>query len=160
MKVVSDSGPIIGFAGAGRLDILHEVLGDIIIPREVRNEILAGGNRPGSSEIQQLPWIQVVDVKNIGEVAKLKRSLGPGESDAIVLAGELNLPLLLDENKARDEAAKYGLTTIIGTCSVLLDAKKQGVISSVKEIIQDLERVNYRIGAHIKAEILNRAGEL
>ena len=39
MKIVSDAGPILSFARAGRLEILRQVVGELIIPPAVVEEL-------------------------------------------------------------------------------------------------------------------------
>jgi len=39
VKIVSDAGPILSFARAGRLDLLRQVVGELIIPDAVVQEI-------------------------------------------------------------------------------------------------------------------------
>jgi predicted nucleic acid-binding protein len=87
------------------------------------------------------------------------RVLGPGESAAIVLAKELTLPLLLDECEARSIAVEYGWDRIIGTCTVLLEAKKTGAIAQVRPIIDALLNANYRLNRELIEDTLRRASE-
>ena len=44
MKIVADSGPIISFARAGRLDLLKQVTNELIIPDAVFEEIVVSGD--------------------------------------------------------------------------------------------------------------------
>ena len=54
MKVVSDAGPILSFARAGRLEILRQVVGELIIPEAVVEELVVGGKgKPGAEEIER-----------------------------------------------------------------------------------------------------------
>jgi predicted nucleic acid-binding protein len=54
MIIVADSGPIISFARAGRLDLLKQVTTELIIPDAVFEEIVvSGGDRAGAEEVKQ-----------------------------------------------------------------------------------------------------------
>lgn len=79
-------------------------------------------------------------VSNTEEVLILKAEtqLGSGECGAIVLAQELSADrLLLDDWEARREAVSRNLP-VVGTVGVLLLAKRQGLISNVRGILNDL----------------------
>ena len=59
MIIVADSGPIISFARAGRLDLLKQVTTELIIPDAVFEEIVVSGDdRPGTEEAKQGLWIK------------------------------------------------------------------------------------------------------
>ena len=52
MKVVSNSGPLIALAKVGKLYVLRELFGKIIIPRAVWVEVVEKGRgKPGSDEV-------------------------------------------------------------------------------------------------------------
>jgi hypothetical protein len=59
MIIVADSGPIISFARAGRLDLLKQVTTELIIPNAVFEELVASGDdRAGAEEVKQGLWIK------------------------------------------------------------------------------------------------------
>ena len=59
MIIVADSGPIISFARAGRLDLLKQVTTELIIPDAVFEEIVViGDDRSGAEEVNQGLWIK------------------------------------------------------------------------------------------------------
>ncbi|MGE5301889.1 MAG: hypothetical protein ACM3TN_01090 [Alphaproteobacteria bacterium] len=89
MKVVSDSGPLLSFARAGRLDILHQVFGEIVIPDAVFEEItIHGKGKPGATEIEAGSWISCCSVRDKTIPSRLSRNLNAGEAEAIALAME------------------------------------------------------------------------
>ena len=51
MAIVSNSGPILSFARAGRLDLLQTVVRELIIPGAVSEELLAHGAGKPAAEI-------------------------------------------------------------------------------------------------------------
>lgn len=57
------------------------------------------------------------------------------EADAIALALELDLPILIDDLKGRKVAEKLGLK-FIGSLGLLKIAKNRGIILEVKPFIQ------------------------
>jgi predicted nucleic acid-binding protein len=53
MSIVSDAGPMLSFARANHLDLLRQVVGRLVIPDAVYEDIVVqGAGKPGSSEVQ------------------------------------------------------------------------------------------------------------
>ena len=158
--VVSDTTPLSELAKIGRLDLLHDVYGSVIIPQEVFNEATAW-NHPAVSTITSAVWIHVRTVTNLRPVIALHTStgLGLGECSAIFLAEELNATrLLIDDLAARREAKSRNLP-VIGTVGVLLVAKNLGIIPVVKDVLDDLIANGARIGQQLYRNTLSIAGE-
>ena len=87
---VCNSSCLIVLDAIGRLDLLQQLLGTITIPAAVVVEF--GSPLPG--------WISVEPVRNSATVKSLELQLGPGESEAIALAGELSADrIILDDKK-------------------------------------------------------------
>jgi uncharacterized protein len=62
--VVTNTTPIIGLAGLGRLGLMRDLWGEVLIPAAVREELAAGRGRPGRLvEIDDSPWIRAVALK-------------------------------------------------------------------------------------------------
>lgn len=60
MIVVSDSSPLITLSRAQQLDLLREFYGQVVIPREVDQEVtVAGAGLPGAEEVRRASWILV-----------------------------------------------------------------------------------------------------
>jgi len=66
--------------------------------------------------------------------------------------------LIIDERKGRKVAERLKIE-IIGSLGVLIKAKDKGVIKSVKEILDLIDKTNFRISESIKKKILKKAGE-
>ena len=65
MNVISNSGPLISLSIVGYLHILHALYGKVLVPVAVMQEVVVcGKGRPGSSEVEDAPWIQKVNVEN------------------------------------------------------------------------------------------------
>jgi predicted nucleic acid-binding protein len=105
MILVADASPIIAFARAERLVLLHQVVGALCIPDAAFQEIVVEG-KPGVTEVRQGGWIRRQAVMQTERVGALPRKLGRGEREAILLAEELQGVLLVDEPSARQEAAR------------------------------------------------------
>jgi len=148
-SIVCDASCLILFNKIGSLDLLHQVFGEILITDIVAKEF--GHSIP--------EWIQVCPPNSILQKGLLN-ILDAGEASAITLATELKYSLLIiDESKGRKIAKKMGLA-ITGSLGILIIAKRKGHISSVKAVIERIERTNFRISPKIIQRILQKAGEL
>ncbi|WP_292749607.1 DUF3368 domain-containing protein [Nostoc sp. NMS4] len=103
---------------------------------------------------------RIQSVTNKQLVKKLEFNLDQGEAEAIILAVELNAnQLLIDERLGRQEANKLGLS-LIGVLGMLLIAKKKGLISNVKSVMDDLiTQTTFRVGDQLYYRILKEANE-
>jgi len=144
--VVSNSSPLIALAKIGKLHILKEVLGEIVIPKAVWYEVVVRGRgKPGAEEVEKADWIKVKEVKDRLSVEVLKGEIEVGEAEAIVLAKEVDADLLImDEKIPRIIAESIGLT-VIGSLAILYVAKKRGLIEGdFDEIIEELRSKGVR----------------
>lgn len=132
-----------------QLGLLKELYGEVSITTEVAKEF--GERLPN--------WILVEKVKDKEKVALLELKLDKGESSAIAFALEQeNSLLIIDERKGREAARKMGLN-YTGILGVILKAKEEKVIDSVKSLIEKLERVDFRMSDALKTRVLERANE-
>jgi predicted nucleic acid-binding protein len=149
-------------AAIGRLDLLEQLYGHVLIPEAVYTEIaVAGAGLPGSSEVQRLAWIETVAVLDRGLVATLEQTLDVGEAEAIACAIERRAELLLvDERAARAEAASRGLRRI-GLLGVLREAKTARLIAEVRPLLDDLRtRAGFWVSQRTYEAVLADLGEL
>ncbi|MCL1466120.1 hypothetical protein [Argonema galeatum] len=91
MIIVSNTLPITNLSAIGKLHLLQQIHGEIIISSAVFEELTQWGDSiPGAKEVKTSNWIQVKPINNMGLVQTLKNQLDEGESSAIALALELN----------------------------------------------------------------------
>jgi len=156
--VVSDSSTLIHLAGIGRLGLLKEFYERITVPPAVWREVVEQGRgRTGVSEVEQARqagWIDVLAPAQAQLLRLLQRDLDDGESEVIALAVEKRANLvLMDESDARRTADLYGLSKT-GIIGVLIRAKQEGHIDSLKT---DLDRLLHQGGFWIEERLYNRA---
>ena len=144
--VVVNSTPIITLAIVDQLALLHRLYSTVLIPRAVHQEVLAGGpNRAGVPQLAAAPWIEVVDLKDPRR-ADLLSDLDRGEAEVIALAQELNVDLVvIDERLGRRHAKRLGIS-LTGTLGVLLRSKREGLVSEIGSIIHEIRRRGVRLG--------------
>ena len=121
-QVVVNATPIIALALVGRLNLLRQLYGQIVVPPAVRDEVLAGGPAAvGSVQMRQATWIRTVTLQD-PQRAELLLDLDRAEAEVLSLAHELDADLgIIDERLARSHAKRIGLR-ITGTLGVLLKA--------------------------------------
>lgn len=122
--VVADTTPLNYLIQIGQTDVLRLLFGEVMIPEAVLVE-LQHPKAPlkVSTWLQNLPnWLQIVKVVLVDDSIQL----GKGESEAISLAIEKNVPIvLMDERRGRAAAEARGLLPI-GTLNILDLADERG----------------------------------
>ena len=77
----------------------------------------------------------------------------------MIFAQEISADLVIIDDNAAKKTAKYLGLTVTGTIGVLLCAKKDGFINSVKDILTDLIHAGLYISDDIMAYALELADE-
>lgn len=162
MIIVSDTSPIINLAIIGKLDILPTLFGKVIIPHKVFEEItIQGADMPGADVVREATWVEIKKCTNPELVQALKLQVDSGEAEAIVLAFELKVELLLIDERIGRQLAKDFDLPIMGLLGVLKLAKGKGLIPSIKPILDQLISVaGFRVSKDLYHEILRIEGEL
>ncbi len=121
--------------------------------------VVYGEGKPGAREIDEAKWIKTLEVKDRLAVSLLREDMDAGESEAIILARELNAAyVLIDEAIARRKVRLIGLR-MVGTLGLLLMAKEAGLISAVKPALRELRQTDFRMSSRLYREVLGKAGE-
>ncbi len=158
MIVVSDTSVITNLWKVNQLQLLPLVFNTVFIPLAVQSELF---RIPAQREdLEAEPWLITQSPTDKLAIHQLLIHLDAGESEAIVLATELNADyLLIDETTGRTIAQQKGLR-ISGTLGVLIKAKHQRVVESVKPIMDDLiQEARFFIHQRLYDEVLKLTGE-
>lgn len=95
--------------------------------------------------------------ERVREIIKL--NLDEGEASAIALAMNIHSSILIiDDLKGRKMASQLNVR-YSGTLGLILRAKQEGNIPSVKPIIKKIKKTNFRINESLLLTILDEAGE-
>ena len=142
MIVVSDTSPISNLIQVGRLELLHDVFGEVLIPPIVAAEILELGHfEIELNEFLKATWLHTQKVEDESTIAALLVDLDEGESEAIALAKEVSADwILMDERAGTKKAEELGLRPI-GLVGVLIKAKEKGLIPSVVPVVLELREI-------------------
>jgi len=143
-KVISNTSCLIALANIGRLDLLKEVYGTVLITEEVAAEF--GDSTP--------EWINITTVKDQTKTKLIAKTLDIGEASTIALALEQdNALIILDDKKARRYAQGFELT-FTGTLGVIVKAKQMGLTVDLKAIVADFRRIDFRMPPDIESMLL------
>ena len=143
MRAVADAGPLIHLSWIEQLHLLEEIFEEVLLPEAVRDEVLAaptGTRGLGHLEhvLTQSRRIRVTHI--VTDVRAARSALGTGELEAIVLAEQQRPALLLtDDALGRREATSRAIA-VVGTAGVLIEARRQGLLSDVYPLLIDLRR--------------------
>ena len=134
MLVVADSSPLIGLCRIGMLHLLRETFEQVIVPEAVWREITSDdASKVGVQDLLEASWIERRFVTDVRLVHLLRKDLGPGESEAIVLAREIEADFIfMDERLGRSAAHRLGLRCV-GLIGFLIEAKRRGLITDASE---------------------------
>jgi predicted nucleic acid-binding protein len=147
--IISDTSCLIILKNIGELDLLQKVYSHIVTTTEIAAEY---------GEL--LPeWVEIVTVKDKYRQQLLEMQIDKGESSAIALALETpSCLIILDDYKARKIASHLGLI-LTGTIGVIIRAKINGIIPSIKPLLQKIKETDFRLSMEIEMLALNEAGE-
>lgn len=157
-NVICNSSPIQYLHLLGRLDILESVFGCITIPEAVEREIEAGRVRGVFlPDLRNVPWVNVHPAR-LGNIT-FPNTLGEGEREVISFGLMTDDALLiLDDRAARRFATNCNLR-VLGTLGILLLAKDQGLLPSVRSCLDRLQELNFRVAPSTRQAVLGLAGE-
>jgi uncharacterized protein len=155
VPVVSNTTPLINLAGVGLLELLPKLYGSITIAEQVLAEYEAKG-RPADLDLRAASWLTVSTVVIPEDLAT---ALDAGEAATITLAEQLKPRIvLLDERRGRRIALRRGLP-VVGTGSMLVEAKRAGLIVAVAPVLDLMVAQGRYISGQLRSMLLDSAGE-
>jgi uncharacterized protein len=167
MNVTSNTSPLICLAKIGRLKLLRDLYGTIVISQFVKVETVDKGKELGAYDALEIEkaieqgWIKVTEPTKRQEetVQRLigDKRIGLGEAGALTLAKEGNMLVILDDKEARAIAKSWDLDHT-GTVMVLYEAFVCKLIS-YDELVEDfakLAKVMW-ISTDVTTEIISKA---
>ena len=147
--IISDTSSLIALTNIGELEILKGVYEEVVITPEIAEEY----------GLETPDWIRIEQVNDKQKFKLLNLELDEGESSGIALALENESSLLKKEKKkGRGIAKKLGIR-ITGILGVMIRAKETGVVEKIKPLVDKLEKVDFRMSARLKSQILESVGE-
>jgi predicted nucleic acid-binding protein len=159
--IISNSTPLIAFARIGQLVLLRNVVGKMIIPQAVADEISEYAQaKPGGINLAQEDWITVQSVQSEQQVRLLLPTLDRGEAEVVALALERQARLvLIDELTGRKVAESLNLN-VSGSVGILIRAKQMGQIPYVKPLLDEMKRQGIYFSQRFIDAVLRNVGEI
>jgi len=161
MRAVSNTSPLSNLAIIGRLDLLNQRYGVVLIPPAVAQELSALSHPAGKARITAAladGWL-VVQTPPTTSLA-LPIPLDAGEVEAIQLALAVRADvLLMDEKRGRMAARRLGLT-VAGALGELLHARQNRLLPDLRAEIDRLRvEAGFFVDSEIERFILSQVGE-
>jgi predicted nucleic acid-binding protein len=122
--VISDTTALIILAKSDAFSLLSNLFQKIYIPQAVYDELMVKDDIV-NYRIKKFDTIVVKPVSDLAILERVKMlKIDKGEVEAISLALELNLMLIIDERKGRKIALNQGLK-IVGVLGILIENYRQ-----------------------------------
>lgn len=159
-KFICNTSPVQYLYQIGLLNLLPELCKEVVFPPAVFTE-LDNGKKYGMDlpNLRREIWVKHKEPVSI-RALPLINDLGPGETEMLMLALESDNPLVILDDRLAREAALHLKIRLTGTLGILLDAKKAGLIDSIKPRIDQLQALGFRLADHTRVAVLKLAGEL
>jgi len=161
--IISNTSPLIAFSAINRLDLLRGIFAEVLIPEAVRRELFPSHSawteaRAVQDAISKGSWINVVHIDRELVLTTLPARLGHGEIEAISLAAERELPVLIDDLAARKAANDLG-RACVGTLAILARHKNSGTLSEAGPLIEEMRMHGIHYGNALVDRFLKAVGE-
>jgi hypothetical protein len=134
-QIVCDTGPLISLEKiTGGYRFIGRLYDQLIVPPAVMDELVAGQFETEDAYLRHFHVEDLIVAKRLvarsstGEIEDKTKHLDKGERQAIRLAGEMEVPLLIEEEAGRRVARDLGLH-ISGIAGQILKAVREEAIS-------------------------------
>lgn len=147
--IISDSTTLIILFDLERIELLENLFEKVYITPIVLDEISV------KYPIVLPSFMKVMKLQDLTLFNELKMLLGSGEAEAIALAKEKNLSLIIDEKKSRRIAKGLELK-VIGLLGVVYLNAKKGLLTKdeAREFIENAIEHGYRISRKMVDDVL------
>lgn len=159
--VVADAGPLIALAKLNRIGLLGGFYNEVLIPKAVAAECTMDSSCEDARRIREATTnspFRIVSIEESPRLRTYRKLLDPGEAQALLLAEQLHLPVLMDERKGRREARRTGVE-VVGTGALIVAAKRRGMVEEVRPLLDSLVQQGYRLSDRLQKALLEMSGE-
>ncbi len=148
--VISDASCLIVLSKIDAVSLIQLLFGRVLTTPEIAAEV----------RLKLPEWIEIVSPVDHEALRVMPSSIDRGEATAIALALETpDSALILDDLTARNYAARLGIT-VTGTLGILINAKLDGHIPSIRPFVEKIRETNFRIGLGVIRDAYLLAGEV
>lgn len=158
-RVVVDAGPLIALARLQLLKLPARLFREVLVTDIVVAECLTNPAYPEHTSIQSALEHELLkrhEWKQSQSAAMW--NLDAGEASTIDLSIRLGIAVLIDDLAARRVARALQAPTL-GTCGLLLLAKRKGYVDELKPLLGSLIDSGYFLGERLVERVLRMGGE-
>lgn len=158
-RIVSDTSPLISLEKIdGGYAFIRQLYDTVLVPPAVLRELATG---PFDNEEAYLAHYGIAELLQVEEALDPERNetdhLDPGEREAIALAEEYDLPLLIEEEAGREVARELDIR-ISGIAGQILRAVREKVMGrpEARRMLGDLKeegRINQQVFESVTAAV-------
>lgn len=157
MIVIADSSALVALSVCDGLALLDHLFGEVKVPQAVYDEVCII-NKAESFALQSYLSGKVCHVTKTVLIEK-STGLGKGELEAISLYKQLSADLLLVDDARAKKVAYLNNLEVMGSLGVLLLAKRQGLIETIKPALALLRCSDIFISEQLLDQVLVMADE-
>lgn len=161
MIAVTDTSVVLNLCRVGLECLLQDLFGKVLAPPAVASEFqrLAAMDPRFTGVLWPL-FIRVVAPVGTAPALRGNHKLHSGEVEALSLAVEHDVDLvLMDERAGRAAAARLGLDSV-GILGILIQAKKNGLVPEIGPVLDELEsKAGFWISPSLKIRVLGMVRE-
>ncbi len=159
-KVVVNTTPLIALSHVGKLDLLKQLYGEIMIPEAVYKELSVKEDSICKKTVDRsLAWIKVCSISNQMAKAMYKTQLHDGEVEVMILSKEIAADVVIIDDATAKKHARYLNLPVTGTLGVLIKSKQAGYIDEVKPLLHLMIEKGIYISQSVMEMCLKQVGE-
>lgn len=158
-RVVVNASPLITLFKSGQAHLLPALFQCIHVPDAVWREITNGGHDDlAARDLANADWAIRLPPQALDPLV-LAWDAGPGETEVLTYArAHPETRAVVDDDYARRCAQSLGVRTL-GTCGVIVLAKRRGVLAEVKPCLNALQAAGLWLSDGVIRAVLKEAGE-
>jgi predicted nucleic acid-binding protein len=157
MILIADASALIALSACNSLSVLDALFGTVLVPEAVYLEV-ATEDKPQSEQLRHYLQGKVRQV-DMQRFVYLDAYADVGETAAMLLYKELDADYLLIDDKRGRKVATINQIKTIGSLSVLLQAKRAGLVASIAPLLVQIDASPVFISPNLLETVLALAGE-
>jgi len=160
-RIVVNTGPLLALVAAtGGLDVLRGLYREVLVPREVHAEILAGGaDGFGIEEVGAATWITIWPI-GLSIEPLVRNALDVGEASVVQLALNEKIELVCIDEAVGRRVARMADLRVTGSIGILLRAIREGRAIDMEEAIGRMTQRGVWLSPQVKAFAIRNAKAL
>ena len=158
-KIVVKTTPLIALSAAGCVAALSLLYEKVLVPREVADEILAGGpNSPGFRKLSSSPELDV-QAERIEIRVSRANALDHGEAAVIATTVAKGIRLACIDEKVGRRIARMAGLDLTGSIGILIKAKRPGFPVVIRDAVSRMRERGIWLSAAVIVATPAAAGE-